>query len=395
MSKHQTGQVILRSDTFYIRFYEDGKRVARPLRFPDGSPIRRDDRRFKSTSSKTVRVLADEFMTVVNKASESQGNSFDLNVAEFWTTGFLPWATEVKQMRPSTLAGYRKVWSLYLEPHFKDHTLREYRTSDGSGLLTTLAQRGLGRNSIQHVRGLARQIFAYAVSLGKLERNVWKEVMCHAKIKDSEPTYAYTIEEAKTIRAALKSRVDAQCVFDFSFCLGLRPSEVSALRWEHRGWKNGNGQWHQDNNVVTVQQSAVRGDVNGTKTGCELTHRLIEPLKSELEKWHQQCGKPDAGYMFPSSKGGPLNIESLTFHVIKPLLDAAGLPWCGLYAARRGHGTAITRLKGITAARQRLGHSTETTTAKHYALKDQIAGDAGLAALESEMMGTKSGTRKK
>jgi integrase len=382
MGKHQTGQIILRSNVFYIRYHENGKRVARPLRFPDGSPIRRDDRRFKSVTSKAVRTFADEFMTPINKAVEVQGNSYDLKVTEFWDTVFLPWATDVKKMRPSTLYGYRKCWSLYLEPHFKGRTLRDYRVSDGSGLLTELAMRGLGRNTLQHVRGLARHVFAYAVSIGKLERNVWKEVMCNAKVKDDAPTHAYTIDEAKAIHAALASRTDAQCIFDFCFCLGLRPSEVSALRWEHRV-----------GDVITIQQAAVRGDVTGTKTGRERRLRIIEPLKSELAAWHQQCGTPDAGYIFPSAKGGPCNIESLVAHVIKPELKASGIAWSGLYSARRGHGTAVTRLESLTAARQTLGHSTETTTARHYAVEDQIAGNQGLTALEEAIAGTNLGTK--
>jgi integrase len=382
MSKHQTGQIILRSDVFYIRYHENGKRVARPLRFPDGSPVRRDDRRFKSVTSKAVRTFADEFMTPINKAVEVQGNCYDLKVTEFWDAEFLPWATDVKKMRPSTLYGYRKGWSLYLEPHFKGRTLRDYRVSDGSGLLTDLAMRGLGRNTLQHVKGLARHVFAYAVSIGRLERNVWKEGVCNAKVKDDAPTHAYTIEEAKAIRQALASRADVVAVFDFCFCLGLRPSEVSALRWEHR-----------TGDAITVQQAAIRGDVSGTKTGKVMTHRLIEPLKSELATWHEQCGSPDIGYIFPSAKGGPCNIESLVAHGIKPTLKAAGIAWSGLYSARRGHGTAVTRLESLTAARQRLGHSTEVTTAKHYALKDQVAGDAGLAALEAAIEGTNSGTK--
>lgn len=334
--------------------------------------MRRDDRRFKTSTSKAVNLIADEFMLTVKKTPRS--NSYDLAVADFWDTEFLPWAKDVKKMRPSTIYGYEKVWSLYLKAHFKDITLRDYRVVDGSELLTQLASKErnpLGTNTLQHVRGLARHIFAYAVSLGKLERNVWKEVICHAKIKDSEPTVAYTLEEAKAIRAALASRLDAQCVFDFCFCLGLRPSEVSALCWQHIS-----------GDQVTVQQAAVRGDVNETKTGKVITHRLIEPLKSELAAWKKQCGAPDAGYILPSSKGGPTNIESLVPHAIKPLLKAAGIAWSGLYAARRGHDTIVTRLKGIDAARQRLGHSTAATTQKHYALPDQVLGDAGLAALE-------------
>ena len=43
----------------------------------------------------------------------------------------------------------------------------------------------------------------------------------------------------------------------------------------------------------------------------------------------------------------------------------------------------MTRLASLTAARQTLGHSNELVTAQHYALKDQIAGDAGLKVLEA------------
>jgi integrase len=102
-----------------------------------------------------------------------------------------------------------------------------------------------------------------------------------------------------------------------------------------------------------------------------------------LEAWHSRCKNVTEGYVFPKENGGPLNVESLCQHVIKPLCKAVGVAWSGLYSARRGHCTVMTRLASLTAARQTLGHSNELVTAQHYALKDQIAGDAGLKVLEA------------
>jgi integrase len=367
--------VILRSGSFYIRYYTSGaKRVTKFLC--------EQDAKHPNTQSRAVRHLATKFMEPINAAGGDRRHRGDNTlVSNFWDTVYLPWCRD--NLRSHTVKFYVQTWNLYMVDHFKDRTLAEYRPSDASELLTHAAKtgrrgNGLGRSTVGHIRSIGSGIFGHAVKTGIIDRNPWSEAGVLTKLKANIPTHAYTIEEAKAILAALASRLDAWCVFGFAFFLGCRPSEIAGLRWKDI-----------TEGVLYVQRAAVLGVVDDTKTHSSKRYLgIIEPLRSMLETWHHQCGDPEAGYIFPRANGGPLNVESLVSHCIKPLCEAAGVSWRGLYSARRGHGTVMTRLSSLTAARQTLGHSTEVTTAKHYALPDRIAGDAGLKVLEAKFNAT-------
>jgi integrase len=374
--RHQTGTVIERSGTFYIRYYRDGKRITEALVTESGQPLRRDNH-FKNTTCKAVRMIATAFMKPINETTERlQQNATRLLVTDYWTDVYLPWAR--LNLRESTCRNYQQTWTLYMEDHFKGRTLADYRPSDASGMMTTWARAGrsgkpLGRAVIGHIRSLGSGVFGHAVKTGVIDRNPWSESGVLTKFKTKEPTRAYTIDEAKAILAALASRLNAQCIFGLAFFMGLRPSEIAGLRWED-----------VTGSVLHVRRAAVQGIVDETKSpSSQRDLPLIEPLSSMLKAWRARCKNVTEGYVFPKASGGPLNVESLCLHVIKPLCKAAGVAWSGLYSARRGHGTVMTRLASLTAARQTLGHSSELVTAQHYALKDQIAGDAGLKVLEA------------
>jgi integrase len=389
-AKLQTGSVIVRSSCFYIRFYENGKRVTKPLTTEVGHPLRVDKKFTVSFNAKSKRyrysraVMREvkRYMEPLNRAVETgRQMSSAILIPDFWKRYI---ADVGPTLRACTLNGYKRVYRLYLEDEFKGRALSNWSVPDGSGVLTRLAKRGLGSSSISHVRSLGSAIFKYAVNLGLIEKNPWHEVMIvAAKVKDNEPTRAYTIGEVKAIRAALASRLDAQCIVDLAFCSGLRPSEIAGLRVEHL----------RDGRVY-VEQGVVDGVVGKPKTvKSKRDVAIIEPLRSELAAWVEQCGSPTEGWLFPNSKGGPLNMDAILTGVIRPMLKAAGVPFFGLYGLRRAHGTVLTRAtRSLTAARQTLGHSSEQVTGRNYSLPDTVAGDAGLLEMEKLLVGEVTGT---
>ena len=78
--------------------------------------------------------------------------------------------------------------------------------------------------------------------------------------------------------------------------------------------------------MLHVRRAAVQGNVDETKTHSSVRDLpLIEPLGSMVEAWRARCKNVTEGYVFPKASGGPLNVESLCLHVIKPLCKAAGV----------------------------------------------------------------------
>ncbi len=369
----QTGNLILRSKVWYVRFYNrDGKRVTKQLEHPNGGPLKRDGL-YKSKSR--VEEVAAGVLKEVNSDNGVAALVADVTVGEFWESTYLPWVK--KNLRASTLEGYQKTWNLYLKDQLASWKMREYRPHHGSKLLSGLTEkRKLGAATLSHTRSLASGIFSHALNLGQIEANPWHDVVNLAKVKKSKPTKHYTLEEAENIITALVSRVDAQAVFALAFFLGLRPSEIAGLKWEDI-----------DGGFVHIRRASVKGVVGETKTPESVASLpLIAPVSVPLELWAKKWGGKHSGWVFPNVKMGPLNVESFCRNVIIPLCANAKVEWKGLYSARRGCGTHLTALTGnLLAARDVLRHKTLLTTGEHYD-KGGTAGTAGLKLVEAKAL---------
>ena len=80
-------------------------------------------------------------------------------------------------------------------------------------------------------------------------------------------------------------------------------------------------------------------------------------------------GDPLTGPILRGERGKPLNLDNLSRRVIKPALEAAGIPWKDAYRANRRSvsttTTALAKDKGL-AAKGFLRHATLATTDRNY-----------------------------
>jgi integrase len=375
--RHQRGQVIERSGQFYVRVYEDvigqgRKRVSHWVCEKD--QIRR------SASCKAVMDEAAKVLARVNEQQDSAPRMPDMQVSDFWAEVYLPWCE--KNLRRSSVAGYKRLWKDRLGPHFKRRTLKSYRPADATAWLTKLAG-GMGRTTLSHCRALASAMFGHAVALGHLDSNPVRLAKCLAKPRPTSPTRAYTLDEAVAILQALAPRLDAQAVFSLSMFAGLRPSEVSALQWQDVDLDGG---------TLTIRRAAVAGKVSGTKTESSAASvAIIEPVLTLLREHRSSFKEPGpTDWCFPSRSGGPLNMESFCWHVVKPLVKAAELEWHGLYSARRGCASMLTQLSGnAVGAMQVLRHASIRTTETFYIKPSQAEGLRVMRLLEAATADTK------
>src|SRR2546425_9675114 len=129
----QTGNVILRSKVWYVRFYNrDGKRVTRQLEHPNGGALKKDNL-YKSKTCAPLKEILDRAMGEVNSENGVPTAQVDVAVGEFWESTYLPWATA--NLRASTVDGYQKTWNLYLKYQLSQWKLRGHKTPLGSRLL--------------------------------------------------------------------------------------------------------------------------------------------------------------------------------------------------------------------------------------------------------------------
>jgi integrase len=346
---------------WYVQYYatKDGsrKRVSHMLHARD--------KQHKTAKSEPLLDLRDAHMLEVNKGSLTATTS--MGVVEFWDSIYKPHVD--KNKRASTASGYDRIWDQHLKDHFAGYSLGEYRTHFGTSLLNGLTAT-LGRRSLQHVRSLASGLFSHAVNLGYLAVNPWREVRITEKVREPEPTDHYSLAEAEAVMKALNGKLEAQVIFALAFFQGLRPSEISGLKWEDfaDGW-------------LSIQRAVVHGVVGDTKTaGSKARIPIIQPVAGLLAMWHEKSGKPDAGWVFRTRKGKPRDMNAYARG-----LKAKVAGWKGLYSARRGCATALVELTGdVLAAQGMLRHSSMATLFEHYKRDTPEATVAGMKLLEAK-----------
>jgi len=378
MARHQDGTILLRSNRFYVRYQDGDKKPIVFLAVKDADHwIRR--RKNKKELSEKLEALRDKVMRQVNDrhGAHASTNITSMTIGEFWEEEFRQSMLD-RKLAASTKAGYEKTWKLYLSDHLSKRRLIDYTTPDASKFLKSLVtENDLNSNTLAHCRALMSNIFALAVVNGLVGKNPIHDAKVVAAVREPNATEYYTLLEARLILKALEPRLDAQCIFACAFFMGLRPSEIAGLKVEDL---TSDGRLH-------IRRAVVNGEEGDTKTE-DSTEKLllIEPLKGLLDAWIARRGRAE-GWMFPSQRGGPLNVESFCRNTLIPLFKIAGLEWKALYSARRGIGTTLRDLSGnLGFSQQVLRHKAMATTDNHYALPSQGLADAGFKMLESAFL---------
>ena len=330
-SPGQSGSIIVRSGKWYVSY--------RVRRIVNGSvELKRVTRYLGEKTTRGEYPPADivdackRFMATVNANNVDIKPEHILSIVDFVITLFLPWVLANK--RASTINGYGKIWKARLRPHFRNFMLRDYQASDATAFLTKLAEKGMGRNAINHIRSLMSGIFRHAAALGYVNYNPIHLAKVLVTPRPPKETSHYTVLEMATSLLVLEGQPQARLAMALAF-IGLRPSEIRGLRREDVNLETG---------VIHIRRSAWRGSINEGGKGrnsvrdVTLGHTLIGILNEYLKSQQSQ-----RGFLLENSLGSPLDLDALARDVIKPLFKASGLEWKGYYGGRRGAETEMNR----------------------------------------------------
>jgi integrase len=378
MGRYQRGHIFEQHGAFHLRYYTTEIIEGQPKRVQRSERLCSKDNKHHSTKCKPVQQLAAHVMEGVNAMTVSLPDA-DLKVAEFWEQTYLPHIE--RNTKASTLHGYRKLWEQHLKLEFSAFKLKDYRTHHATRFLTGLAERGLGVRTIAHIRSLASGMFRHALRLNRITANPWRDAGSLSAVKKPEATHAYTLEQAEAISNTLIDHPPAQVVFCLAAFMGLRPGEISALKWEDI-----------DADWIHVRRSAWRGIVGTTKTDESVASvPLISPVREMLSAWKVQSAG-GGEWLFPSNRGDkPCNISQYAQRAIAPVLKAKNLKWHGLYSGRRGAATLLVQLTGNAIASQYvLRHKNLATTTAFYVKPVRDAAVEGLKLVEAELLRRKA-----
>lgn len=367
------GHVYLQHGAWFLQFYQTENRDGVLAKVRKSVFLHDKDREHNSASCKAVKALRDKELTKV--ITGPQITAEDQRIVDYWDKRFLPYCEEIlktgprtgqPRLKPSTLRGYKQVYSQHLKDHFGKCTLQKYQPRMGSKLLHSLTAKQ-GWHVLKYIKAVGSAIFKLAVFPDEIITvNPWTSVrMPDDAIKPQ--TTAYTREQSEDLVSALVDHVDAQLVLALACFLALGPAEIQGLQWGD-----------VDRDWIHVRRNVVLGKEGTTKTIERATSLpILDEVRVPLELWRKESKHTADGDRIIA------DLHNLVGRVIKPhvigdkygkhctrcklIPKASGVKWSGIYSARRGAITHAINVSGNVALGQRLArHKDAATTTAFY-----------------------------
>jgi integrase len=352
MRRQQHGYLFHRGRSWFVRYCDDvlqtdgtikRKLVCKKLDVEYGDEYR---------TEASVRAFVQEILAPVNSGLFNPQST--MLISDFVEKIYLPQYAD-KQLRDSTRKGYRDVWEIHVKNRLGKLTLRQFRTVNGEQLLSAIARdTKLGRSSLKRIKSFLSGTFKQAKRLGILDNVNPIQDVSIPRAKEPEETYAYTLDEAKKMLAALGE--PARTVVLTAAYTGLRKGEIRGLCWEDFNGKE-----------LCVNRSVWNGIINPPKTRRSAAPvPVVKELADALEDHRQRMGKLAVGHIFQAGNGKPLNLDNLARRVIAPAIERCvrcrqpeskhktdglmfeldkTLAWHGWHAFRRGLATNLHSLR--------------------------------------------------
>jgi integrase len=194
-------------------------------------------------------------------------------------------------------------------------------------MLAAMAERGMSTSSLTRVHSTLTRALKWAQRRGKVYRNISELV--ETPIGSDRPSMALEVSQVSTVLQTAKGdRLEALWIL--GFVLGLRPGELTGLRWKHIDLDTG---------VITIWESLKhrKGELwqGDTKTkrsrrkvkalAIALTALMLHQARQEAERRAAGDAWTDTGYVFTTENGTPLDPATLR-RAFRALLKAAAIP---------------------------------------------------------------------
>lgn len=139
--------------------------------------------------------------------------------------------------------------------------------------------------------------------------------------------------------------------------VGLREGELRGVEWSDLA-----------SDAITVRRSVWKTVVNEPKTTASRQAVPVIPvLATILGEYRASMQNPKTGVMFHSGNGESMDMDKLAQRVIRPAVEASGLPWYGWHGFRRGIASNLYELGANEKIVQRiLRHAKPHVTKDRY-----------------------------
>lgn len=266
-------------------------------------------------------------------------------------------------VRPSTQRNMRSVIRSNLRPAFPGLRLDQVSAGVLQGFISTLAGRGLKRNTIKTILKAWLRIAKAADADGYAVASVsLRDLKFPAIVQAVEPRPTFSAAEMQTL---FGSPDPWGVVFSVQGVLGLRAGEVLGLTW---------ADIELEAATVTLRRSAVYGQLQGLKTTrSAATLPLTAELVTLLRAWRERWRPNDAGLLFGTRTGRPMHLSNYA-RALSKYCKAFGLQRRGTHAFRHGAASLLlARGMSPAAVRDALRHaSLQQTDAYSHVVSEDV-----------------------
>jgi len=285
------------------------------------------------------------------------------------------WKTEVlPSQKPSSVRAVRSHLKCYIIPELGNVRLEQFGVENQQTFIARMPERAsektVSRKTVLNVLGTLSSILTTARDWGyNCQQIDINKLRLPPRGAHHEAPH-FTVDQLQ--RILMVADDPWRTLFYISTMDGLRAGEVLGLQW---------GDIDFDRRLLHIRRSAWYGKVQTAKSEASETvlpipDVLVDVLRSYKAQW-----KPNPeGFLFVTRNGRPPSSNKVVEYHLWTILDALGIPRCGLHAFRHSH-TALLLDCGATpkVVQRQLRHSDARTTLEIYG---HVVGDAHREAVE-------------
>jgi integrase len=281
------------------------------------------------------------------------------------------WKTEIlTKQQPSSARSVKSHLTCYILPQLTSLRLEQFGVENQQTFVTRVFEKGVSRKTILNVLGTLSSILSTARDWGyTCDQIDMKRLRLPPRAARYEAPF-FTVDQLQKILAI------AEEPWRTLFCIlamdGLRAGEVLGLQWDDIDFER---------QLLHIRRSAWYGQLQTAKSEASETvlpipNALLSILKEYRLRW-----KPNPrGLLFVTRNGRPPSSNKVVEYRLWTILDALGIPRCGLHAFRHSH-SALLLDSGATpkVAQRQMRHSDARTTLQIYG---HVVGDAQREVVE-------------
>lgn len=332
----------------------------------------RNGRRVRKTvTGQTLREVRAKFKEL--KRTTAKGVDSESWTVEKWMNHWM--RTHVDgTLRETTANTYRRNINRWIIPSLGKVKLERLRPEQVEELYADMRDAGLSDGSRRQVHAILRRALRIAEEQRKIDWNPAAKAKAPAVSKNTHGKF--TLQEARTLLAALDHPEVRASRWACALLAGLRQGEALGLRWEDIAWDRG------EFGYLLIQRSVQQVPGQGLKVlplKSEASYRgvpLVRPVRLLLEQERQE-----SGYVW--GEGEKPRAPRRDWGDWKALIALAGVPDRPLHSARATCGSLLMEANvSDKIIAEILGHSQVQVTQRHY-----LSGDDSMHATAMGRLG--------